>query len=357
MRYSPILVPSVSFLSSHRPYLLGLYADRGLYGMPLETKKWRDLLSAFLGLFGFGEQKIFWDRTPLITVIGLRTVFIFLPFFLIRHRNVRLLLIFTGLGSTFSHVRTARPILFGIIKFYLNVFLTLKKNALVIGFQNYSDPLDLLIFPYIFRSNMHYLGPSGVPLPVISGNFKATSPPYTVILPSRLLRDKGIADFCIVAEILHANNPGWHNLVVAGAVDPSNPCSYTQSEIDLLSSRFPVKFIGQVNDMDALYRHAHLVLFPSHREGFPRTLCEAFSFGLPCIGYAVPGVDESIEHGFTGFLAHLGDTTSLAGYVHRITSDSKLYREMSINCLLKASQFYSRETAAKRLQRVLEYAL
>lgn len=64
-----------------------------------------------------------------------------------------------------------------------------------------------------------------------------------------------------------------------------------------------VVFCGAVRDVNAWYRVADIVAFPSLFEGFPNALAESLSWGLPCIGLKdTMGVNCLIENGINGLL-------------------------------------------------------
>ena len=66
----------------------------------------------------------------------------------------------------------------------------------------------------------------------------------------------------------------------------------------------PVEFCGTVpNDqLPDWYAHAWAYVLPSLFEGMPKTLLEAMSCGVPCLGSTVEGIRELISHGQDGLL-------------------------------------------------------
>ena len=72
-----------------------------------------------------------------------------------------------------------------------------------------------------------------------------------------------------------------------------------------------VRMIGHSDDVGTLLAMADLLLVPSHFEGLPLVVLEAFAAGLPVVATAAPGVAEVIEHGVSGWLAPVGDAAAL----------------------------------------------
>src|SRR6266550_2087087 len=55
-----------------------------------------------------------------------------------------------------------------------------------------------------------------------------------------------------------------------------------------------VQFLGQISDVDVVYRHLDLLVLPSRSEGLPNTLLEAMCADVPVVATAVGAVPEVI---------------------------------------------------------------
>ncbi len=72
------------------------------------------------------------------------------------------------------------------------------------------------------------------------------------------------------------------------------------------------------NEMLAKRLHDYSVYaLPSLHEGLPKSLMEAMACGLVCVGTAIPGIDDLIEDGRTGYLAPSGEIDELAAALRR----------------------------------------
>jgi glycosyltransferase involved in cell wall biosynthesis len=93
-----------------------------------------------------------------------------------------------------------------------------------------------------------------------------------------------------------------------------------------------VAFAGNVPNFDLppLLNQARAFIQPSLYEGHPKTLLEAMSCGLPCIGTDVTGIREDIEHRVTGYLCKT-DCESIASAIETVLSDSLLQKTMGEN--------------------------
>ena len=82
-----------------------------------------------------------------------------------------------------------------------------------------------------------------------------------------------------------------------------------------------VNFMGVVANKDlpeALNRYRYFIL-PSLYEGMPKSLLEAMSCGLICIGTDIDGINEIIDDNINGYLAKATDPDSLAEAIDRAT--------------------------------------
>ncbi len=80
-----------------------------------------------------------------------------------------------------------------------------------------------------------------------------------------------------------------------------------------------------------------LLIHPAHHEGWGTVVMEAAAASVPTLAFDVPGVRDSIENGFTGYLA--ADRNDLAAKWITLTSNSKLRTEMGIAAKQRAATF------------------
>jgi sugar transferase (PEP-CTERM/EpsH1 system associated) len=74
-----------------------------------------------------------------------------------------------------------------------------------------------------------------------------------------------------------------------------------------------IRFLGQRDDTEAVYRALDLFVLPSNNEGISNTILEAMASGLPVVAGRIGGNPELIEDGVNGSLFSPGDAESLAG--------------------------------------------
>ena len=64
-----------------------------------------------------------------------------------------------------------------------------------------------------------------------------------------------------------------------------------------------VRFSGQIENMEEIWKEHHALLLPSRSEGLPLVVLEAMAAGRTMVAAKAGGVEEIIEEGKTGFLA------------------------------------------------------
>jgi hypothetical protein len=100
------------------------------------------------------------------------------------------------------------------------------------------------------------------------------------------------------------------------------------------------------NDVQSIYNSASIFVIPSKFEGFPNVLAEAFSTGLPAVGFQeCPGVRELIIDGKNGFLVKTATSDDLSRALDKLISDSTMRGNMGERAAEIFSQKYSTEGA------------
>ncbi len=149
-----------------------------------------------------------------------------------------------------------------------------------------------------------------------------------VVLPARMLWDKGIREFCLAAAAVQ----GWGiqaRFALVGGLDGENPASIPESWLREQERTGVVEWWGWRKDMAAVYAAAHVVCLPSYREGLPTVLLEAAACGCALVATNVPGCREVVRDGETGLLVESRDPTALAQALRSVILDSSLRQRIS----------------------------
>jgi glycosyltransferase involved in cell wall biosynthesis len=148
-----------------------------------------------------------------------------------------------------------------------------------------------------------------------------------VVLPARMLADKGVPEFVEAARQLKREGVSARFALVGGT-DPCNPAHIPDAQLARWAEEGDVEWFGRRDDMPAVFAASSLVCLPSYREGLPKSLLEAASCGRAIVTTDVPGCREVVRHGENGLLVPAADAKSLADALRTLLQDGVLRRQM-----------------------------
>lgn len=170
-----------------------------------------------------------------------------------------------------------------------------------------------------------------------------------VLLPARLLWDKGLAEYAAAARLLRQRDTPV-DLLLAGDPDPGNPAAVPEATVRGWADEGLLQWLGHVDDMPALLRSVDIVALPSYREGLPKGLIEAAASGCALVATDVPGCSEVVSHDVDGLSVPVKDATALAAAIARLAHDPALRARLGTAARRKAiAQFDERSVVAQTL--------
>ena len=169
-----------------------------------------------------------------------------------------------------------------------------------------------------------------------------------VTMASRLLYDKGVAEYVEAARTIKGSRFGVH-LLLAGEIDPGNRGSVTSQDLQQWSEEGSIRFIGYRDDMPALLATSDIVALPTYYpEGIPRVLIEAAAMARPIVSTTIPGVAEIVEDGVNGLLVPPRDADALASAIEELLDNPDLRAEYGKAGRVKAEREYDDREVAQR---------
>lgn len=252
-----------------------------------------------------------------------------------------------GLGFLFASENKKILFLQRSALLLLRILFKSKKVRLII--QN-TDDLHLMLLHNVVRKDQLILIPgSGVdtrsfkPGPELSGL-------PVVLLPSRMLWDKGVKEFVEAANILNADDR-IARFVLVGAPDQENPASIPSDLIKKWEFDGVIEWWGYRSDMTEVYAKSHIVCLPSYREGLPKVLLEAAATCRPIITTNTQGCKDVVCQGVNGFLVPVRNTEALVDALHTLLSDPILRSSMGLRGRELVKKKFSQE---KIVQQTME---
>lgn len=175
-----------------------------------------------------------------------------------------------------------------------------------------------------------------------AGTEKFTQP--TILYLGRVKRYKSVQHILQALPLVREQIPNAR-LVVVGTGDYLDQLKGMTRSMKLEESiEFP-GFVTHEEKRDYL-RKAHVVVYPSPKEGWGITNIEANACGTPTVAADVPGLRDSVEVGVSGLLYDYGNIRGLADEVLKVLSDKSLAEKLSAGALEWAARF-TWETCAK----------
>lgn len=176
-------------------------------------------------------------------------------------------------------------------------------------------PLDKIHNGNINGLDLEYY--SLVPMP-------AADVPITFVFIGRVTHDKGIDELVEVFDaICQERHAGNLRLLLVGpleqGLDPISP-----KTLEIIKRNANIESVGFQNDIRPWVEQSHVVVLPSHREGFSSVPMQAGAMGRPCIMTRVNGAAEVIEDGQSGVLIDIRDKSALKAAMLRLAEDANL---------------------------------
>ena len=166
-----------------------------------------------------------------------------------------------------------------------------------------------------------------------------------VVMVSRLVREKGCADFIALAGALSRRARFVH----VGPFEHDQSDAISEAEVKAATESGDVTFVGGVDDVRPYLASAALVVLPSYREGIPRVAMEAAAMGKPVAAYDIRGVREVIDP-MTGLLVPRGDLRALTRLVGELVADPERCADLGTRCRQWVVDRFSEHQVVERLR-------
>ena len=240
----------------------------------------------------------------------------------VRLFNRNCLYLVTGLGTQFTQRRQ------GTLKLKLTCllyrFLFSSDSAMVIV-HNKEDKQELVEKTRVAPQRVFVTGGCGVD----PDDYEFDPEPITfpekpvIIVPSRILRDKGSLEAAEASSILTQRGIK-HRMHFTSDLWFGREDSITEAELKQAESYPDVEFIGFQKDMLEVYRSADVVCIPSwYREGLQTALLEASAAGVPIVACDNIGVRDFIRPSVDALVAKPRNAKSLADKLEELLRNPK----------------------------------
>lgn len=102
-----------------------------------------------------------------------------------------------------------------------------------------------------------------------------------------------------------------------------------------------VQLMPWQSNVESLMKASRLLVLPSHYEGMPNVVLEAFAAGRPVVCSRVEGSDELVSHDHESQSFEPGDSATMAALIERLATDDTLCRDVGEANLARARRDFS----------------
>jgi len=251
----------------------------------------------------------------------------------------------TGLGQVFVSSGARAWLRRALVKYGYRIALHHKNARLVV--QNPEDGQVLVDAGAVRPSQVVSVRGSGVSLEEFVPVPEPNETPV-VILPGRLIWEKGIREFVEAARLLRSQGVDARFALVGGT-NVSNPRAVPRAQLGEWEKDGLVEWWGRREDMPLVFASCHIVCLPSsYGEGVPRVLIEAAASGRSIVATQLPGCRAVVKDGENGLLVPVNDPIALAAALRLVIEDPDMrLRFGSVGRKVAESQFCEKVLAER----------
>jgi glycosyltransferase involved in cell wall biosynthesis len=168
------------------------------------------------------------------------------------------------------------------------------------------------------------------------------------VTAGRLSPEKGHADLIQSIALM-----GEHTAKCCFLFCGEGPCqAQLESQTQALNLGKRIRFVGFRRDIQDIFQAMDMLILPSHSEGLPNVVLEAFSFGKAVVATSVGGVPELVEHGQNGILVPPRDPKSLAEAIIKCVEDRTMRESFGKAARNTTRSRFNFEDQARKLESI-----
>jgi len=216
-----------------------------------------------------------------------------------------------GLGTAFLNKNL-------ISKFAISMYKLAFRFPKLVFFQNNDDKEFFLNSKIIKKTKTDVLPGSGININEFVPQDKTyKEAPFTFLLISRLIHDKGILEYINAIKMLKSKGIDA-KFQLLGQLDTEHTRGIAKELVDQWIDQGVIEYLGAVEDVKPFINKSDCVVLPSYREGTPRSLLEAASSGKPIVATDVAGCNNVVDHQVNGYLCKSKNAEDLASKMEKM---------------------------------------
>jgi len=203
--------------------------------------------------------------------------------------------------------------------------IALRHPNTITIFQNHDDRSKFVRARIVGEESSVLIEGSGTELGRFNPSLEPEEPPI-VLLPARILQQKGVREFITAARLLKAEGTIARFAIVGDSA--GNRDALPIHELEAARKEGAVELWGWSDDMPGVMGRAAIVCLPSYHEGLPKALIDACAAGRPIVATDIAGCRAVVTSGMNGLLVRPKDADSLANALRILISDPSLRKQM-----------------------------
>ncbi|SHM61923.1 glycosyltransferase family 4 protein [Flavobacterium saccharophilum] len=152
---------------------------------------------------------------------------------------------------------------------------------------------------------------------------------FVFIFVGRLVRDKGINELIVAFLRFQSVRKNVKLLLVGPFENDLDPLNI--ETIKVIKECNTIITVGFQQDVRPYFAISDVLVFPSHREGFPNVVLQAGAMGLPCIVTNINGSNEIIIEEENGIIIPVKDEIAIFNAMTKISTDKDYYSVLETN--------------------------
>ena len=312
-----------------------------------QTINWnykRKKLLDIKGIFNLRKLIKTFNNEDIIHIFTLKSLIIFLIGSLFTEKKGTVIASITGLGYLFAKSKLAN-----ILKLLLKPLIVFQINRKVdvVIFQN-SDNRRLFLEFSNFKNRVSMIPGSGLNLNNISVK-KSFNDPLKVIFVSRLLNEKGFAEYCEIANLLKEDSS--FKFYIAGDRDRGNKSSISDDQFKNMKQSDHLNYLGEIDVLSELHNY-DVLISPTHHEGFSRIILESAYIGLFIIANNIAGTREVLLSMNSGKLVNDNNVKDYINHLKNVKFELKELDTKTNRELIKIN--YSIESISGKIKEIYD---
>ena len=233
----------------------------------------------------------------------------------------------TGFGYVFESEKS--QLLRGAVSFAYR--LLFRSSRVHVQVEN-PDAVDRIVrLGFVPPARVHLIEGAGVDCEDFSpGPVPKARLSLDVLMPARILYDKGVVEFLEAARRIRAAGVDGRFRIAGRLDEAGNPAAISERDFLKMLETSDVEWLGDRRDVADLMRETNVVVLPSYHEGLPKALLEGAASGCALVATDIAGCRPVVLDGVNGRLVEPRSARALADALIDLGRSPGSVREMGI---------------------------